>query len=56
MNALIVEAQTDTEVRAQFLKLGYTLRPYSADETRGFLVDETEKWARYIKSANIEPQ
>ena len=56
VNALIVEAQTDAEVRAQFLKLGYTLRPYSADETRGFLVDETDKWARYIKSANIEPQ
>ncbi len=56
VNGLIIEAQADAEIRAQFLKLGYTLRPYTADATRGFLVDETEKWARYIKSAKIEPQ
>ncbi len=56
VNALIIDALADAEVRAQFLKLGYTLRPYSAEATRGFLVEETEKWARYIKLAKIEPQ
>ena len=28
INALIIDAQSDAEVRGQFLKLGYTLRPY----------------------------
>ena len=56
INALIIDAQSDAEVRGQFLKLGYTLRPYSPDATRGFLVYESAKWARYIQSAKIEPQ
>lgn len=56
INALIVDALSDPEVRGQFLKLGYTLRPYSPEDTRGFLVDESQKWARYIQAAKIEPQ
>lgn len=56
LNGVLAEALQDPEVKAQLEKLGYTLRPHSAEATRGFLIDETNKWARYIKAANIEPQ
>jgi len=46
----------DPEVKEQLQKLGYSLRPTSVDGTRKFLLDESAKWAKYIKAANIEPQ
>lgn len=56
LNGLIIDALADPEVKAQYLKLGYTLRPYSAEQTRSFLASESDKWAGYIRTAKIEAQ
>lgn len=56
VNGWIVDGLQDPEVKEQLQKLGYSLRPTSVDGTRKFLLDESAKWAKYIKAANIEPQ
>jgi len=56
INRLMVEAVADPDVKATLEKFGYSIRPASIESTRQFLVDETEKWGRYVKAAGIEPQ
>jgi tripartite-type tricarboxylate transporter receptor subunit TctC len=52
----MVEAVADPDVKGTLEKFGYSIRPAGIEATRQFLVDETEKWGRYVKAAGIEPQ
>lgn len=50
-----LDALAHTEVDAFPAKL-LVRKQTSVDGTRKFLLDESAKWAKYIKAANIEPQ
>lgn len=56
LNTMLTSALADPEFKGQLEKLGYTLHPYTVDESRAFLVGERDRWAKYIKAARIEPQ
>ena len=56
LNTILTGALADPEFKGQLEKLGYSMHPYTVDESRAFLVGERERWAKYIKAARIEPQ
>jgi tripartite-type tricarboxylate transporter receptor subunit TctC len=49
-------ALTDPKIKARLADLGGTGLPGSPNDFGKFIVDETEKWAKVIKFANIKPE
>ena len=56
LNKEINGALGDARIRAALADLGSTPLPISPSEYEKMLSDETEKWAKVIRAANIEPE
>src|SRR5215475_3217520 len=56
LNGEINIALTDPEIKARFANLGNTVLPGSSDDFGKLIADETEKWAKVIRAANIKPE
>jgi tripartite-type tricarboxylate transporter receptor subunit TctC len=56
LNAEINAALADPTVKARFTDLGLILAPGSPEDFTKFIADETEKWARVVKFAGIQPE
>jgi tripartite-type tricarboxylate transporter receptor subunit TctC len=56
LNKTINEALADPKVKARFADLGGTVLPGSPVEFGKLIADETDKWAKVIKFANIKPE
>jgi tripartite-type tricarboxylate transporter receptor subunit TctC len=52
INAILI----DPKLKAQFVDMGATMHVVSPSEFRRFIADETEKWAKVIRAANIKPE
>jgi tripartite-type tricarboxylate transporter receptor subunit TctC len=46
----------DSKVKARFADLGGTVVPGSPADYGKLLADETEKWGKVIRTANIKPE
>lgn len=55
LNGEIVTALADPRIKARFGDLGGTPLTLSPTQFRGLIADETEKWAKLIKSTGIKP-
>jgi tripartite-type tricarboxylate transporter receptor subunit TctC len=55
LNREINDALADPRMRAQFADLGNTVLPGSPADFGKLIADETEKWAKVIRVANIKP-
>jgi len=55
LNKAVTAGVFDPGMRARFVELGVEPMPMSAAEFAKFIADETEKWAKVIKFANIKP-
>jgi tripartite-type tricarboxylate transporter receptor subunit TctC len=55
LNAEINAALTDPKIKARFIELGGTPLASSPADFAKFVVDDTEKWAKVIRAANIKP-
>jgi len=53
LNSTITEILNESEIQAQFLKLGVQPKPMSIAATTRFIEDERSKWSGIIKSANV---
>jgi tripartite-type tricarboxylate transporter receptor subunit TctC len=49
-------ALADPRMKARLAELGATALPGSSADFGKFIADETEKWAKVIKFANIKPE
>ena len=56
LNKEINGALGDARIRTALADLGSTPLPISPSEYQKMLSDETEKWAKVIRAANIEPE
>jgi tripartite-type tricarboxylate transporter receptor subunit TctC len=56
LNKEINAALFDPKLRARFADLGSTVFPTSAANFGKFIADETEKWAKVIRAANIKAE
>jgi tripartite-type tricarboxylate transporter receptor subunit TctC len=56
LNAAINAALADPKMNALLVGLGGTVLPGSPADFRKLLVDETEKWGKVIRAANIKPE
>jgi len=56
LNKAINEALADPKVKARFADLGGTVLPGSPADFASLIADETEKWAKVIRAANIKPE
>ena len=56
MNREITASLGDPKIKAQLLELGATTLALSAAEFGQLIKDETEKWARVIRVANIRAE
>jgi len=56
LNKQINAALADAEIKARLAELGSVPRPMSPAEFETFIVEETEKWAKVIREANIPLQ
>ena len=56
LNKEITVGLADPKIRARFAELGGTVFPGSPAEFGKLLADETEKWAKVIRTANIKPE
>ena len=56
LNKEINAALADTTMKAKLADLGATTIPGSAAEYAKLIVEETEKWAKVIRAANIKPE
>ena len=55
LNREINEGLADSKIKARFAELGGTVLPGSPADFGKLVADETEKWAKVIKFANIKP-
>ena len=55
LNKEITVGLADPKIRARFAELGSTVFPSSPADFGKLIADETEKWAKVIKFANIKP-
>jgi tripartite-type tricarboxylate transporter receptor subunit TctC len=55
LNKEINAALADPVIKARYADLGSTVFPTSPAEFGKFIADETEKWAKVIRAANIKP-
>ena len=56
LNKEINRALTDPRIRARLADMGSTVLPGSVADFGTLIVEETEKWARVIRAANIKPE
>jgi tripartite-type tricarboxylate transporter receptor subunit TctC len=56
LNTAINTALADSKMKARIADLGGTVIPGSAADFGRLIADDTEKWAKVIKSANIKPE
>ena len=56
VNLAMREAQANPAFKQQLEGLGLRLRAVSPEEYQAFLLNELERWGRYIKAAKIEAQ
>jgi tripartite-type tricarboxylate transporter receptor subunit TctC len=56
LNKEINAALADPKIKARFANLGATVLAGSPDDFGKHIADETEKWAKVIKFANIKPE
>lgn len=56
INLAMREAQANPAFKGQLESMGLRLRAMTPDEYRAFLLNELERWGRYIKAAKIEAQ
>jgi len=56
LNTQINAALADPIINARLTDLGFVPTPTSAAAFGEFIVEETEKWAKVIKTANIKPE
>ena len=56
LNKEINAGLADPNVKARFADLGNTVLPGSTADFGKFIADETEKWAKVIRGANIKPE
>jgi len=56
LNTQINAALADPTINARLTDLGFVPTPTSAAAFGEFIVEETEKWAKVIKTANIKPE
>ena len=56
LNGEINAVLADPKIKARLAELGGDVMGGTPAEFGKFIADETEKWARVIKSANIKPQ
>jgi tripartite-type tricarboxylate transporter receptor subunit TctC len=55
LNKEINRALADPTIKARFADLGGTVFPTSPAEFGKFIADETEKWGKVVRAANIRP-
>jgi tripartite-type tricarboxylate transporter receptor subunit TctC len=56
LNKEINAALADPTIKARLVSLGAEPMPMSPTEFEKFVADETEKWAKVIRAANIKPE
>jgi tripartite-type tricarboxylate transporter receptor subunit TctC len=56
LNREVNAALADPKMKARIAELGGTVLPLSPTEFRKLIVDETEKWGKVIRAANIKPE
>ena len=56
LNSSINAGLANSQVQARIADLGYTTVAHSPAEFAKFIVDETEKWGKVIRTANIKPE
>ena len=56
LNSEINVALADPKIKARFADLGATVLPGSPGEFRKFVADDTEKWGKVIRAANIKAE
>src|SRR5215813_9813207 len=56
LNGEINAALADPEIKARFANLGDTVLPGSPDDFGKLIADETAKWAKVIRAANIKAE
>ena len=56
LNAALREALADKDVASKLLAAGIEPVASSPDELKAFVMSETEKWAKIVKDAKIEPE
>jgi tripartite-type tricarboxylate transporter receptor subunit TctC len=56
LNREINSGLTDPTFKARLLALGVEPKAMASDEFSKFVVDETEKWGKVIREANIKPE
>jgi tripartite-type tricarboxylate transporter receptor subunit TctC len=56
LNKEINAALADTTMKARIADLGCSLMPMTSAEFGKFIADETEKWGKVIRAANIKAE
>ena len=56
LNKEINAALTDSKMKARFADLGGVPLPMTPAEFGKLIADETEKWGKVIRAANIKPE
>jgi tripartite-type tricarboxylate transporter receptor subunit TctC len=56
LNSEINAALADPKIKARLADLGATVLPGSPADFAKLIADDTEKWAKVIRSANIKPE
>src|SRR5262249_9711583 len=56
LNKEVNVALTDSKMKARLADLGGTVLPGSPSDFRRLVADETEKWGKVIRAANIKPE
>jgi tripartite-type tricarboxylate transporter receptor subunit TctC len=55
LNKEITAGIADPQIKARFAEAGGAPMPMTPDQLGKFIVEETNKWARIIRTANIKP-
>ena len=56
LNREINAALVDPKIKARFAGLGAAVLPGSPDDFRKFIIEDTERWGKVIRTANIKPE
>jgi tripartite-type tricarboxylate transporter receptor subunit TctC len=56
LNKAVNDALADPKLKARLVDLGGTTTPGSPDDFGKLIADETEKWGKVIRTANIKPE
>jgi tripartite-type tricarboxylate transporter receptor subunit TctC len=56
LNKEINAALADPQIKARLADLGGTVLPGSPEDFGKLIADETEKWGKVIRAANIKPE